>query len=295
MASGFRKELESMTKATNHVLAVLVIAILTMVLGPQNTLALENDSYRTAYYVKAGESLDSICRSFGLDPELVAAMNNLDPGIRFGQGKVIYLPREPEIKYVVQEGDTLWSVAKKFWVNVDYLMSFNKITDPARLQIGQVIRIPDRNGEEFEDMQPVQPPAETKPQIKVASRSPGTFLMPVIGVISSGYGSRRIGFHHGTDFAAPAGTPIKAIKAGEVTFAGWRPVYGYSVTIDHGDNVKSVYGHASKLYVKKGQRVMQGQIIAKVGSTGRSTGPHLHLEIHIDGKTVNPVRYLQKK
>lgn len=294
MASGYRKELEFMTKATNYALAVLVIAILTMVLVPLNTSAESNDTYRTAYYVKAGETLDTICRNYGLDTELVAAMNNIDPGLRFSQGRVIYLPREPEINYRIQEGDTLWSIAQKYRVDVNYLLSINKIGNPSGMQIGQVIRIPDSRTEELDSIHQVQL-AGGKLQLQVASRSFGSFQMPVMGVISSGYGWRKSGYHHGTDFAAPKGTPIKAIKAGKVIFAGWRPIYGYTVTIDHGDDVKSVYGHASKLFVKKGQRVAQGQIIAKVGSTGRSTGPHLHLEIHIDGETVNPVRYLQKK
>lgn len=282
-----------MTKATNYALAVLVIATLMLVLVPLNTMAESANAHKVAYYVKAGENLDTVCRQLGLDTELVAAMNNMDPRARMIQGKIIYLPREPEFNYTLREGDTLWSIAKKYRVDVDYLMSLNKITTPSKLQIGQVIRIPDSSTEERGNISPVQL-AEGKPQLKVASRSLGPFQMPVLGVISSGYGWRKSGFHHGTDFAAPTGTPIKAIKNGEVVFAGWRPVYGYTVTIDHGDNVKSVYGHASKLFVKKGQKVIEGQIIAKVGSTGRSTGPHLHLEIHIDGKTVNPVRYLQK-
>ncbi len=78
-------------------------------------------------------------------------------------------------------------------------------------------------------------------------------------------------------------------------FSGWRPIYGYSITIDHGNEVKSVYGHASKLLVKKGEKVVRGQSIAQVGNTGRTTGPHLHLEIHIGDKTVDPMIYLKKR
>lgn len=282
-----------MTKVTKNTLAVLIIATVIMVLVPLNTLAdseKTNDSYRTAYYVRAGETLDAICRNYGIDTALVAAMNNMDPETRLSQGKLIYLPREPEINYVLQSGDTLWDIAQKYRINLNYLISYNQLSNPDRLQIGQIIHIPDSSNEEKESIKL----AEEKPTLKVASRSLGGFLMPVIGVISSGYGWRKSGFHHGTDIAAAVGTPIKAIKPGEVTFAGWRPIYGYTVTIDHGDEVQSVYGHASKLFVKKGQRVIQGQIIAKVGNTGRSTGPHLHLEIHVEGKTVNPMRYLQK-
>lgn len=280
-----------MAKATKYALIVMTITIGMMALVPLNASGESTtDSYRTAYYVKAGETLNTICRNFGLDSELVAAMNNMDPDTRLGQGRRIYLPREPEIKYVLKSGDTLWDIAQKYRINVNYLISYNQLSNPEKLQIGQVIRIPDGNVEEPAEVKL----AAEKPKLKVASRGPGALIMPVAGVISSGFGWRKMGYHHGTDIAAPVGTPIKAIKSGMVTFSGWRPIYGYSVTIDHGDEVESMYGHASKLFVKKGQRVIQGQIIAKVGSTGRSTGPHLHLGIYIGGKAVDPMRYLQK-
>lgn len=281
-----------MIQAFKKILAALIVATVLIVLLPLNTMAVgekTNNTYRTAYYVRAGETLEGICRSYGIETELVAAMNNMKPETRLSQGKLIYLPREPELNYALEAGDTLWEIANKYRINVNYLISYNQLADPNRLQIGQIIRIPSSSYEERESIKM----AEAKPVLKVASRSLGSFLMPVAGIISSGYGKRKSGFHHGTDIAAPVGTPIKAIKPGKVTFAGWRSVYGYSVTVDHGDEVESVYGHASKLFVKKGQKVVQGQIIAKVGSTGRSTGPHLHLEIHVDGKTVNPMRYLK--
>lgn len=279
-----------MTKATKNTWTVLIFLTVVMVLAPLNVMAEGKNPYRTAYYVRAGETLDLICRNYGIDTELVAAMNNMDPNIRLSQGRMIYLPREPEVNYVLQAGDNLWNIAKKYRINVNYLISYNKLLNPDKLKIGQVVHIPAGSYEETESIRL----AEEKPVLKVASRYLSGFFMPVIGVISSGYGSRKSGFHHGTDIAAETGTPIKAIKSGEVIFAGWRPIYGYCVTIDHGDEVESVYGHCSKLFVKKGQRVIGGQIIAKVGSTGRSTGPHLHLEIHVGDKTVNPMRYVQK-
>lgn len=127
----------------------------------------------------------------------------------------------------------------------------------------------------------------------------GKMLRPVSGGrMSSRFGmrvhpiSRRRRMHSGMDIAAPTGTPIRAAKAGRVISAGWRGGYGYTVVIDHGGGVSTLYGHCSRLYVSGGQRVSQGHRIAAVGSTGNSTGPHLHWEVRINGRAVNPANYL---
>ena len=118
---------------------------------------------------------------------------------------------------------------------------------------------------------------------------------PTDGFISSGYGLRWNGaeFHQGIDIAAEMGTPIVATADGVVTIAGWNAGgYGNMVDIDHGSGVSTRYGHASAVVVTPGQRVRRGQIIAYVGSTGHSTGPHLHYEVRLSGQPVNPTSYL---
>ena len=118
---------------------------------------------------------------------------------------------------------------------------------------------------------------------------------PTNGFISSGYGLRWNGaeFHQGIDIAAEMGTPIVATADGVVTLAGWNAGgYGNMVDIDHGSGVSTRYGHASAVVVTPGQRVRRGQIIAYVGSTGHSTGPHLHYEVRLSGQPVNPTSYL---
>lgn len=120
-------------------------------------------------------------------------------------------------------------------------------------------------------------------------------VLPVTGTISSRYGvsSRiRVSTHTGLDIAAASGTPIKVVSGGTVTFAGWSGSYGYLVKVSHGNGVETWYAHTSKMYVSVGQSVVAGDVIAAVGSTGNSTGPHLHLEIRINGKTVNPQNYI---
>lgn len=120
---------------------------------------------------------------------------------------------------------------------------------------------------------------------------------PVKGTyISSRYGDTdgRSSGHKGLDIAAPSGTTIVACGDGTVKFAGWYYGYGNLVRIDHGNGVETYYGHCSKLYVSTGDKVSAGEKIAAVGSTGDSTGPHLHLEIRVNGTVVNPQKYLYK-
>ena len=119
-------------------------------------------------------------------------------------------------------------------------------------------------------------------------------IWPAAGYVSSPYGLRFNGteFHQGIDIAADMGAPIVATADGVVTAAGWNGGYGNMVDIDHGSGVSTRYGHASAVVVTAGQRVRRGQIIAYVGSTGHSTGPHLHYEVRLSGQPVNPSSYL---
>lgn len=115
------------------------------------------------------------------------------------------------------------------------------------------------------------------------------FLWPARGAITSLFGWRRTRHHDGIDIAAPYGTPIYAARAGRVTFAGWFGGYGRAVIVDHGDRMTTLYGHASRLLVRTGDEVNAGQEIAKVGSSGLSQGPHLHFEIRVNGRPIDPL------
>jgi murein DD-endopeptidase MepM/ murein hydrolase activator NlpD len=127
----------------------------------------------------------------------------------------------------------------------------------------------------------------------------GKFVMPVSGRISSDFGMRfhpilkKSRFHSGIDIAVPTGTPVRAAADGVVIYSGWVSGYGYTVIIDHGGGLSTLYGHNSSLLVKGGQSVLQGDRIAKSGSTGLSTGPHVHFEVRDDGTPVNPWQWLK--
>lgn len=121
----------------------------------------------------------------------------------------------------------------------------------------------------------------------------GTFMRPVSGgTITSKYGQRSSGFHTGLDIATSTGIPIYASASGTVKFSGKKGGYGYLVIIDHGNGYQTYYAHCSALYVSAGQSVSKGQNISAVGSTGNSSGPHVHFEIRYNGNTLNPQNYI---
>ncbi len=130
------------------------------------------------------------------------------------------------------------------------------------------------------------------------SKGTGRFIWPVKGPITSPFGMRinpithKYSGHTGIDIGVPYGTPIAAADGGTVIFAGWNVAYGNMTVIDHGDGFSTMYAHQSKQLVSVGDRVTQGQIIGYIGTTGWSTGPHLHFEIRVNGVPVNPMKYL---
>lgn len=126
----------------------------------------------------------------------------------------------------------------------------------------------------------------------VATSSTGTFSWPARGTITSRYGRRWGELHTGLDIGVPRGTAVKAADSGVVSFSGWNGGYGYCVIINHKNGYQTLYGHNSKLKVKVGQEVAKGQTIALSGSTGRSTGPHVHFEVRKNGVAQNPEKYL---
>ena len=181
------------------------------------------------------------------------------------------------------------SIIEKYTQNVEEIQA-NDI-EVAKLDINTKIDEAEQKQKAEEQAKKEQEKLDAMPEIngiKIATK-------PVSGTITSRYGvSSRIrkSSHTGLDISAKSGTPIKAIASGTVTCAKYSGSYGNLVKIDHGNGVETWYAHTSKMYVKVGQKVEAGKTIAAVGSTGNSTGPHLHLEIRVNGKTVNPQKYL---
>ena len=190
--------------------------------------------------------------------------------------------------YTFQQGDTLSGLSNRFGVSRRDIQQLNDIYDPADLTVGMDIFIP---GVRPKIVSPEpRPTAPTAPA--PARRVKRDFIWPSPGTISSGYGKRQGRMHHGIDLTRDRGRDIVASASGIVEFAGVKKGYGNVIIINHGKGIKTLYAHNQRIYVKKRQMVRQGKVISRMGSSGRSTGIHLHFEVQVNGKAVNPLRYL---
>ncbi len=253
------------------------------------------------YTVQAGDNVETIAQRFGLLPTTIVWSNRDvedNPDIlRVGQ-QLNILPVDG-IWYTVQNDDTLSSIAGKYKAETESIIAspLNDLTAGANLLPGQQIVIP--GGIKPFVAKAVEAPRQSgraAPQAGTSYTGPapnfaagGNFGWPTRGYISQGfwYG------HRGIDIANAVGIPVAASDGGYVSYAGWSPVgYGYMVQIDHGNGFTTLYAHLSQWYVDPGQAVARGQVIGAMGSTGNSTGPHLHFEIRYGGVPQNPLVYL---
>lgn len=227
------------------------------------------------YIVEAGDTLSGIAEQNGIDVETLMTAN---PGISeliHPGDKLAILPAKG-IVHEVNSGDTLWGIAHTYGVTLEAIKAANtKLSD--QLVIGEKLFIPG---------------GRLRGETPVSRASASRFFWPTRGEISSNFGWRWGRLHAGVDIANDTGTHVMSARSGQVIWAGWRGGYGYTVMIDHGSGYVSLYGHLDDFYVERGQYVRAGQRIASMGSTGNSTGPHLHFEIQKDGQPVDPVAFL---
>ena len=195
--------------------------------------------------------------------------------------------------HVVRPGENLFRIAKAYDVPLAELARLNGIRDAARIRAGQRIFIPGATQLlPVEIITPADAPAAAQSAPLPQESSEDGLLWPVSGMINSSFGPRGASFHDGIDIAAPEGTPIVAIERGEVAYSDQLRGYGNIVIIRHAGAIISVYAHNQINLVREGQQVERGAVIAKVGSTGRVTGPHLHFEIRKHNAAQDPLRYL---
>jgi murein DD-endopeptidase MepM/ murein hydrolase activator NlpD len=222
-----------------------------------------------------------------------------------------YYQRSDGIYHPVQKGQTLYAIAKAYGVSVKELQSINGIRDPSDIDVGHHLWIPDAQQLVYVAPTVESAPGVAKPRVPrkkksitknktVTKRKTATakrkLMWPVKGgTLTSRFGTRNGKNHHGIDIGARRGTPIRAAHGGKVEFSGWGPTgYGLMIIIKHPGNLTTVYAHNSRNLVKKGSKVKRGQMIARVGKTGRASGPHVHFEVRNDTHAKNPLLYLKK-
>ncbi len=250
------------------------------------------------YIVKSGETIGAIATSYGVTIETILWANNLTTRSYIRPGDPLKIPPTSGVLHKVQRGDTIGKIAKKYGAKEDDVVKANKLQENgADIVIGEELVIPGGKPQQKVIVRQSSTAPRTTPLRDVSAPPPS-----VVAPAGSGYiwptSVRRIsqyfGLRHtGVDIAGPIGSPLYAAKAGTVikSQCGWNGGYGCYVIIDHGGGVTTLYGHSSKLYAVVGQQVEQGEVIALMGSTGRSTGPHIHFEVRLNGRHDNPLKY----
>ncbi len=229
---------------------------------------------------------------------------------------------EPELvstRHRVAPGETMYRIARTYGLTVEELAAANGIKDPRAVKVGQELFIPGTDkpvpeapeeAEEAEEV--VASPSKPKPvaggrdfskprpqprPVSVRPRKPepatkGLLDWPLKGVLYGRFGKKGREPHDGIDLAAPEGTPVKTAQEGTVLYAGEQHGYGHIVIVEHSGGLITLYAHNKELRVTTGQKVRRSQVVATVGESGRTSGPHLHFEVRVDGKPVDPLDYL---
>lgn len=255
-----------------------VVASANMVFGEPVTYS--------EYVVKSGDSISTISRKFGLSNiSTLIAVNRIENVRTVRVGQKLKIPSQDGIIYKVAAGDSLNALSVRFHVSLEELLDANDLSSE-HLAVGTELFIPGAR------MDPTS-----------LKRAMGElFVCPITASwrLTSRFGPRADPFtgvasnHTGVDMACPQGTPIRASMSGTVVYVGWSNVFGNYVIINHGNGYQSLYGHMLKTSVKNGQAVDQNTRIGLVGSTGYSTGPHLHFTVYKNGKLVDPMTLLKK-
>ncbi len=241
------------------------------------------------YVVKEGDTVSSIAKKFDLTVDTIIWANDLKSAKTIKVGQRLKIPPVSGIVHSVRRGETVYSIAKKYRVDPQNIVDFPFNTfsndETFALQIGQVLIVP-------EGIMPEATPAPAlpAPMVAVGSVGKGLFIWPTSGKITQRY----VWYHPAIDIAnkdAPVVVAAPAGKVNNVIFG--RYGYGNQLILDHGDGYQTLYAHLNSIYVEVGQTVSQGQAVGQMGSTGRSTGIHLHFEVIKNGAKLNPLNVLQ--
>ncbi|MEI6288166.1 MAG: M23 family metallopeptidase [bacterium] len=248
------------------------------------------------YTVLDGDAIGLIANKFGITVNTILWANNLSFQSIIKPGQKLLIPPTSGILHKIQRGDTLNKIAKLYDADISKITDFNNLTDDSTLTAGEQLMVPGGR-----IVYTPRPRAYTAPTTATGSNKNTT-------ITDSSSGSKMIWpsschyisqyfkgwLHTGVDIACDWGTPVHAAGGGTVISVVYgRTGYGYHVIVDNGNGRQTLYGHLSSIYVKQGQEIDRGETIGLEGSTGRSTGPHLHFEVRVGGSRVNPLNYIR--
>jgi len=245
----------------------------------------------STYRAKSGDNLWTVAEKNGLDFYTLLSVNRLKKANEISIGQELRIPNQRGILHTVHEGETLEDIALKYDVGIRQIIRVNQILDPNEIKQGSDLFVPG-----------AKVTLGFSKELLKNSGVPPQFAWPCrqSSRISSGFGYRkdpftgRRAFHQGLDLAPGYGASVYASMSGVVTYAGWMGGYGKLIVIRHAGGYSTRYGHLSRIRVKRGKYVRQGQQIGNVGNTGRSKGAHLHFEVRRNGKPLNPRKFISR-
>lgn len=264
--------------------------VITSTITPVTIISEKPRDKTVEHEVKAGDTVSTIAEEYGVSENTILWENDLTVTSQIKEGQKLAILPVSGVAHKVAGGDTIYSVAKKYRANAQAIIDFpfNDVGDDFQLATGQVLLVPDGAPPEKPKPAPTQYLAQKN--IPVGDLGSGQFAWPASGDVAQYFSW----YHPALDISNLGGGLIRASDAGTVTVAGWPDSYGYGnrVVLDHGNGYTTLYGHMSAIYVSPGQAVSKGDVLGAMGSTGRSTGVHLHLEIRKDGTALNPLSIL---
>ncbi|MFC1663261.1 peptidoglycan DD-metalloendopeptidase family protein [Patescibacteria group bacterium] len=261
---------------------------------PTTTIDFDRENVEE-YIVQGGDTVSSIASTYSISSATILWANDMSETDYIRPGQKLKIPPTSGVVHTVKSGDTISKIASKYSADEVKILEYNKLADASAIEVDQVLIVPGGR---------IEPPPVPVTTGTVAGSVYGGSPPPSVQAspgsrLNWPTTSRRIyqyftWRHTGIDIDGNYGNPIYAAQAGRVVKAdgGWNGGYGLMIIIDHGNGLQTLYGHVSKFYVNVGDSVGKGQSIAAVGSTGRSTGPHLHFEVRVGGRRVNPLSYL---
>ena len=251
-----------------------------------------------SYVVAQGDSLWSIANAQNLEVDTLVGSNVFKNSI-LQPGMVLRIPNQDGMFYTFKNKDKIEEIAKRYKVSLDSIRKVNPTVDLVSLKAGSEVFLPGARPEALAETPSAKGKTEKTSVAKTSGGVSRSYRWPVMGKINSPFGwrrhpiTRRQDFHTGLDIKAGRGTVIRSSRDGRVAYAGWMGGYGKVVVVEHSDGQSTLYAHCSSLLVRQGAKGSVGQNIARVGSTGRTTGPHLHFEIRKGNSPVNPLKYLR--
>ena len=238
-----------------------------------------------SYKVKKGDSVSKIAVEFAVSMDAIIASNGITNARSLREGEVLRIPNMDGIPYTVKSGDSLSGISKSMGVPLDAILDANDLQDD-RINTGMSLFIPGAR--------------MNREDLKMALGE--LFIYPLRGArLSSPFGWRNDPFsgvrtyHAAIDLSSPQGTPVKAAMDGKISMTGVNATYGNYIIISHSGGFQTMYAHLHTVSVKKGDSVGQNTQIGTVGSTGYSTGPHLHFAVFRNGRAVNPLDFLNAR